>query len=187
MVETDEYVLYSLLQGKSGIPKLYGTCGNMYAVQYAASDPYLGFKTVIMDKRTWIFRAQLALALMDMVESIEETPYGTLYLCDIQEPNFGVVRNNGKLVAKAIDVDISWFESSLTADVDYERNKSCSSDSDCNFISCLVKCNMTTGKCSGKLASNNLQVSFIPTLQREAACDYIRSYCKSQNVNGTSV
>ena len=42
LVETEEYVLYSLLKGRSAIPDLYGACGNMYAVQYATAEPYLG-------------------------------------------------------------------------------------------------------------------------------------------------
>ena len=71
---------------------VYGVCGNMYAVQYAAAEPFLGFQGKWSDGRNWNLRARLAIALLEMVEELEETPYGTFYLCDIQEPNFGVVR-----------------------------------------------------------------------------------------------
>ena len=159
LIETDEYMLYSLLQGRMGIPDIYGSCGHMYAVQYAPSEPFLGFDdTVLTDPRPWKFRAQLSLALLDMIESIEDTPWGTLYLCDIQELNFGVVKRDNRLVAKAIDVDISWFEDAMLSAAKSELDKPCSSNEDCEFISCLVDCDTSTGRCSGKLTSNNLQV-----------------------------
>ena len=157
LVETEEYALFSMLQGKSGIPDIYGTCGNMYAVQYANAEPFWGLHTTPSSgTRPWNLRAKLAIALLDMIESIEHTPYGTLYLCDIQESNFGVVERDDKLVAKAIDVDISWFEPGMISAVAYEKNKTCSGHTDCEFISCQVDC--IHNKCSGQLVSNNLMV-----------------------------
>ena len=160
LLETDEFVLLSVLEGTSAIPDLYGACGNMYAMQYATSDPFLDKLPGVTDKRSWAFRARLAISLIEMVHSIEVTPYGTLYLCDVQESNFGLVRqsDSGQLVAKAIDVDISWFEASMISSVQFEKNKSCQTHQECDFISCHVPCNTTTYTCVGKLWSNNLQV-----------------------------
>ena len=160
LLETDEFVLLSLLRGLSAVPDLYGACGNMYASQFATSKPLLAYTLTVADNRTWALRAQLAMALIDMVASLENTLYGTLYLCDVQESNFGFVRsgNSQDLVAKTIDLDISWFESGLKSSVEFERNKSCQSDTDCDFISCHVPCNTTTHTCAGRLWSNNLQV-----------------------------
>ena len=92
LASTDEYVLYSLLDGNDAILRLYGACGNMYAVEYATDLPFSEHRTSVTDNRPWAVRAQLALALLDMVESLEDTPYGILYLCDVQESNFGIVR-----------------------------------------------------------------------------------------------
>lgn len=158
LLETDEYVIYSLLQGREGIPDMYGVCGHMYAVQYAPSEPYIRPESS-SDRQEWELRARLALGLLDMIESIEHTPFGTLYLCDVQKPNFGVVRREDRLVAKAIDVDISFFQSQLESMVRFEVNESCTKDSECKVINCEVPCDVATGKCSGKLVSNNLQVS----------------------------
>lgn len=94
LVTNEEYILYSILQGNSAILDVYGVCGNMYAVQYAASEPFLGYLTSLSDSRTWEFRSKLAIALLNMVEALENTSYGTLYLCDVQEPNFGIVSFN---------------------------------------------------------------------------------------------
>lgn len=92
LIETEEYMLYKILWEKSGMLDVYGVCGNMYAVQYAAAEPFLGFHTAWSDDRDWNFRARLAVSLLEMIEGFEDTPYGTFYLCDVQEPNFGVVR-----------------------------------------------------------------------------------------------
>lgn len=159
LVKTEEYVFYSMLRGRSGIPELYGTCGSLFAVQHATPEPFQGFKRVMYDTRSWSFRARLALALLDMIESIEDTPYGPLYLCDVKEPNFGVIHApSGKLVAKAIDVDKSWFQPTLTSLLKTNGKKTCSRDADCSIVTCPVECNTTTSTCSTQLMINNLQV-----------------------------
>ena len=94
LIETGEYILNLLLRDSSATVNVYGTCGNMYALQYADPEPFLGYKTSLSDTRSWSLRAQLAIAILELIESIEKTPYGTLYLCDAQEANFGLV---GKL------------------------------------------------------------------------------------------
>lgn len=92
LIQSDEYMLYMLLSDLSAVPKVYGTCGDIYAVEYADAEPFMEYKTSWSETRSWTFRAELALAVMDLIEEFEETPYGTLYLCDIQEANLGIVR-----------------------------------------------------------------------------------------------
>ena len=167
LVETDEFILLSVLSGVSAIPDLYGSCGTMYAMQYATSDPFLSrYLPTVADDRSWEFRARLAISLIEMVRSIEVTPYGTLYLCDVQESNFGVVRrlDTGDLVAKTIDLDIAFFERTLNSSLAFEKNNECRSHRDCDMVSCQVACNMTSHTCSGRLWSNNLQVSLVDVL-----------------------
>ena len=91
LASTDEYILYALLNGNDATLQLYGACGNMYAVEYATAQPFFEHQTSLTDNRPWEFRAQLGLAMLDMIEALENTPYGTLYLCDVQESNFGIV------------------------------------------------------------------------------------------------
>lgn len=91
LVSTEEYILYSLLHDNSAMLDVYGTCGNMYTVEYAASEPFLGFQSSMSDDRSWDLRARLAVALLGMIEALEDTVFGTLHLCDVQESNFGVV------------------------------------------------------------------------------------------------
>ena len=91
LATSDEYILYSLLHNNSAMLAVYGACGNMYAVQHAAAQPFLGYSTSLSDNRSWMFRAQLVVALLNMIEALEKTSYGTLHLCDVQESNFGLV------------------------------------------------------------------------------------------------
>ena len=91
LLDTDEYMLNKLLINSSATLDIYGTCGGMYALQYADATPFMGYKTSLSDNRTWKYRARLAIAILELIESIEDTPYGTLYLCDVQAANFGVV------------------------------------------------------------------------------------------------
>ena len=90
-IESKEYVPYMLLRDSSAMPKVYGTCGNMYGVEYIDAGPYTGCKSCVSDDRTWTFRAELAIALLELIEKLEDTPYGTLHLCDVHEGNFGLV------------------------------------------------------------------------------------------------
>lgn len=68
------------------------------------------------------------------------------------------MRRTNSLVAKAIDMDISFFAQSLHAIARGEENNTCHSDDDCNFVACQVKCNRKTNHCAGVLSSNNLKV-----------------------------
>ena len=94
--ETDEYMLNMMLKDSSATLDVYGTCGNLYSIQYADAEPFMGSETSLLwytlEHRSWKFRAQLAISLLELIESIEHTPYGTLYQCDVHEANFGIVR-----------------------------------------------------------------------------------------------
>ena len=127
----------------------------MYAMQYASSQPFLDGHLPVVDDQSWQFRTHLAITLIEMVQSLEVTPYGTLYLCDVQHANFGVVRNQSGYVAKAIDLDLSRFEAALGR---HRQMRPCQRDGDCDFVNCPMACNPHTHLCSGSMLSNNLQV-----------------------------
>ena len=91
LVETNEYVLFKFLREKSGMLAVYGVCGVVYAVEYASSESFGYFLSSWSDGRNWNLRARLAVALLEMIADFEDTPYGTLYLRDVHESNFGVV------------------------------------------------------------------------------------------------
>ena len=157
MIDKDEFMISFQLENLLVVPRLYGTCGTLFGVEFVPSTPFN--LPLFKDSRSWDFRAKLAISLIELVETLEKTDYGTLYLCDVQEGNFGVVEIDGQYVVKSIDNDISLYEKSLVKGLEYERNNNCTTDNDCGFIDCEVKCDHKRGKCSGILESNNLQVS----------------------------
>ena len=149
-----EYILYYILRDNAVIPELFGTCGELFAVENA---PPQKLCSMPQDKRKWWQKVELAIAVLDMIVALEKTPYGTLYLCDIQWRNLGVVQKpGGGVVVKTIDNDKAYFETALQSVV--EREMSCSRDYDCRVGLCTVPCNKTSHTCTHRAQVNNLQV-----------------------------
>ena len=163
IIASEEYLYYVMLRGTVGMPQAYGTCGNSFAVEsFSSAD--MEDHLLKEDHRSWSKRVRIAIGLIEMVMAFEHTPYGTIYLCDVKESNFGVkTLPNGTVQVAAIDMDISFFESvmkeTVLAQAKWDK-KNCSSHSDCDFIHCWSYCNHETSRCDNKLYSSNIQVSF---------------------------
>ena len=111
IVATEEYLYYIMLHGTVGIPKVLGTCGNMFAVE-KITPLEIQSSTDHFNQNTWEKHAKIALSFLDIVEAFENTPHGKLYLCDVYSGNFGLEEHeDGTVRVKAIDLDISFFES----------------------------------------------------------------------------
>ena len=161
LLESDEFLLSVLLQDTHSIPNLYGTCGSVFGVEHVPGELLETLSRLLRDERSWTTKAKLGLALLDMIERLDKTPYGTLYLCDVQFANFGVHELDSGYLVKPIDVDIAWLTAQMKqVMVDGSRVK-CKSDDDCHFISCLSKCNAETHYCEPHFYSNNLIVSSV--------------------------
>lgn len=156
---TEEYLFSLILQGNPSVPVVYGTCGTQIAVEYMDIHPFgrsWHVSPYITAAGSWQERAAMAIAFLDLVESMEHTPYGVLFLCDVQTSNFGLQRlDDGRYRAVAIDLDISFFEKAMAGAIVQEDI--CTSDEDCNFINCRSKC--VNGHCTKRLHSSNFQVS----------------------------
>lgn len=157
IVYTEEYIINVLLDGYVGIPKVYGTCGRFFSVQYAG-DPLLSRSMSSLSWSSmppWKERALVALDFLNIIEVFEKTPFGVLFLCDLQYSNFGVEKNHdGNIHVLATDMDISFFERAMYNII--TQGDQCEKDKDCDFFSCSSKC--AEGKCTKKLHSSNLQV-----------------------------
>ena len=142
------FILSILLKNNRLVPQVYESCGDVIAVEYASSEMlYMG----IFDQKPWTQRVEVALALLDMIQELEHTPYGTLYLCDMKWMNLGIVRDDkGRIIVKSIDNDKSVFN--------VNQNRPCSGDGDCRVVRCSFVCNHTTHTCTQQLKTNNLKV-----------------------------
>lgn len=163
LIHTGEYVIYSLLNSSVNVPDVYGVCGNMFAVEYATvftSDQYVGYESILVNRRPWNLRVKLALALLDLVEALDNTPFGILHMCDVKEANYGIVHRKDTFTAKAIDLDSAWFGSRIsTKKFEPLPEGGCQKDADCELLYCHVHCNISTGRCMDEVLSNNLQAS----------------------------
>ena len=165
LIYSEEYLFGVLLGTYKGIPQVYGTCGDVFAVQYA-EEPIFQPLWNSFPLTPWATRAHMAIALLDVIEEFETTPYGVLYLCDLQASNLAFQKqSDGSYKAYAIDMDISFFEGAMLSILqqDMDKLKRCEDDQKCSFFSCHSKC--IEGKCSQKLDTSNLQVSLYTYVQ----------------------
>lgn len=158
LLESDEFLLSVLLRNSYCVPRLYGICGHVFGVEYLPVEMLEALPRVMVDERSWVTKAKLGLAMLDMVKRLDETPYGTFYLCDIQFTNFGVLKSKSSILIAPIDVDIAWLAPQMKQVMIGESRVNCSTDKDCHFISCVGRCSPTRKKCEPHLYSNNLIV-----------------------------
>ena len=157
LLESEEFLVSVLLKQSYYLPKLYGTCGNVFGVEYLPVEMLESLPRLIYDERSWLTKAKLGLAMLEMVKHLDHTPYGTFYLCDIKFTNFGVLQSKSDMIVAPIDVDMAYLPSQMKQVM--EENTNCSSDLDCHFKACLGKCNQVRKKCEPHSYSNNLIVS----------------------------
>ena len=162
-----EFLLSVLLKDSLNVPKLYGTCGHVFAVE-DAPDAILGGR--FFDYRPWDTKVKLALAFLDMVERLDNTTYGTLYICDFKFANFGVLSVDSGYLVKPIDMDMAWLPSQMKRVMVKESARWCSKDSDCRVAACLSKCNQWTHHCDPDFYTNNLIVSFLNFIYSSKCC-----------------
>lgn len=156
LINQDEYLFMSVYQESHFIPKIYGTCGGFYIVEYAPPGENLQSSPSIFHgkKGTWNVRVNLALQILDIAQALDMDFYEKLHFCDVKEENFGIDYKNQ---VKIIDVDTLFFDTSMLKDL---SDPKCTSHNDCDFFDCRGWCNMKNGKCVAKRVNNNLQVNF---------------------------
>lgn len=151
VLEQDEFMKLLLLAGNKHIPKLYGWCGHVYAVEYTPIGDI--FQTIkFRHTLPWRERAKVALSFLEMVHSFKHTPYGEFMLCDVQQSNFGVKVPD--FTVQAIDIDLAEFPRTLS---DFMSQPQCRKDADCDFFDCIPYCEYGTEKCTPQAKTNNFQ------------------------------
>lgn len=150
--EQHEYLISKLLQNKTFIPNIYGTCGPAYVTEFTQSLGKYEYQFFSKMTQEWETRAFLAVKLIDLIKQLDSDLHETLNLCDLKSENFGL-RNNWDVTL--IDTDCALFDTDLSRQFNYSK---CVSNSDCDFFDCRGVCDTTAGKCLTQRANNNLQV-----------------------------
>lgn len=148
-----DLILHTLLD-RTLVPEIYGACGELVAVEFASPKD---LQAVVFGKMPWKKHVELAIAVLDYIQKLEQTPYGTLYLCDLHWKNLGVTKgSDGRTIIKSIDNDKSYFRRGIKSKLN--KHRPCTEDHDCRLTGCSVECNLTTNTCSREFSSNNMQV-----------------------------
>lgn len=159
LLQQDEYFVFQILQNLTHIPRIYGTCGQFYALEKVKTlNEYIfmnGFN-LLSNPLSWKTNVKIALDIMKLVRELKnsKTVYGSWHHCDIQPSNFGVDENG---VVKAIDVDLMYTTEKIL-EILSQQYINCTTNVDCEFFDCVAVCNTRSKKCTSKKLSNNLQV-----------------------------
>ncbi|XP_066290139.1 divergent protein kinase domain 1C-like [Branchiostoma lanceolatum] len=158
LFQQDEYLMMQYFQGNKHFPKIYGSCGHFYVVEYTPPGDTLSLQSFyfkrggeIKPSANWDKRAKVALSFLTLVEDLNTLHTEPLHLCDVKQDNYGVSTH---LTIQAIDVDMAFFETKMRRIL---GQKSCTTNADCEFVHCASTCDLTRRRCSKHRSNNNLQ------------------------------
>ncbi|KAK3086001.1 hypothetical protein FSP39_011994 [Pinctada imbricata] len=151
LANQDEYLLIKLYQDLPYIPKLYGSCGGYYLLEFAPPGNILNQDFIRYSPSPWKERAKIALQLIELSQSVDKDFYEPLHICDVKGENFGVDTQN---VIKLIDLDTIFFNKEMLGHL---SSGICSKHEDCDFFDCRGWCNITRNRCTRMRTNNNLQ------------------------------
>ncbi|OWF56486.1 protein FAM69C-like [Mizuhopecten yessoensis] len=148
LLQQDEYLFMKVYQNLPYVPLLYGTCGEFYFMEYAPPGDILspGFFT----KSPWSQRADAALKLIDVAQSLDTDFYQPVHFCDIKVDNFGL---GSDLRVKVLDSDSLFFDEKMSMNL----KGPCTKHDDCDFFDCRGWCKINNKTCDGRRTNNNLQ------------------------------
>lgn len=154
LTQQTEYLLMKYYEDLNVFPKVMGTCGPYYAVEFV--QPLNNYFLMLYPswKEGFNKRAELALKVLSFLEDSEKH-FPFLHFCDIKVGHFGLDKNNN---IKLLDLDMVFYESSLIQNMIGINN--CTSDDDCSFIDCKGICDIPVQKCQAKVMNNNFQVKY---------------------------
>lgn len=155
LTQQTEYLIMKYYEDLNVFPKVIGTCGPYYVVEFI--QPLSNYFLMIYPswKEGFYKRAELAVKVLNFLEESEKH-FPFLHFCDIKVGHFGLDKNSN---IKLLDLDMVFFESSLIQHMLSIDN--CTTDEDCSFIDCKGSCDVSTLKCLPKVLNNNFQVEYI--------------------------
>ena len=164
-----EYITFRSLQGSRFIPKLYGSCGHIFVIEYAESvailHPWYPFNirekllTLLSYSERWDERARTAVQLMDLLTGLKTQFQEEVHPCDLHGNNIGV---DAEGTIKVLDADSLLFDSALRHQMNKKQGQACKAHVDCNVgPGCDGRCDRTTGTCTGERKNDNFQVRLV--------------------------
>lgn len=151
LINQDEYLFMKVHQKQSFVPKMYGTCGFYYVMEYAPPGDILDPQFFSGSGSSFEERAKTAINILDIVQSLDYGFYEPVHMCDVKAENFGIGEDQQ---VKILDSDSLFFHTSMMKNL---AQPSCTNHDDCDFFDCRGWCELETGKCTKQRSNNNLQ------------------------------
>jgi hypothetical protein len=142
LVNQDEFINFKLLQSSRALPKVLGTCGHIYQVEYLIPFRMKGYYMNL--------KAKILLHLIGTLKLFDEFLNEPLQFCDVKFENLGLSGEYPKRFV-VMDADMLYTQSKLTHML---TTKQCIRDTDCAFFDCESKCDVSTGFCTDRLNDN---------------------------------
>ncbi|KAK0172967.1 hypothetical protein PV328_006225 [Microctonus aethiopoides] len=154
LLQENEYIISILYEDRDLFPRLIGTCGTFYAVEYVR--PIETPTTVLALSDTnpeWAKRIKLAVMILDLLDELAENFPEPLYLCDVKINHFGLPAGEQRL--KFLDLDAVFPRSvanRITSD-----GRDCVKHEDCDYFDCRSLCS-SNKRCESPVMNDNLQI-----------------------------
>ncbi len=94
----------------------------------------------------------MALSILHLLRDLQNTPFGPLSICDVKTSDLGL-RKDFQIVI--IDYDMIFTKPVLD---DFISQPHCVRNEDCDFFDCKSECDVSRGRCSSRMTTNNFQV-----------------------------
>ena len=149
-----EYVFSRLFQHFDVFPELFGSCGGLYVVEKMKplNMPYYLQRVTFQG---WVERVKVGLAILDLVEELDNMFDHPVHLCDVKSEHFGL-SVHGRV--KYLNVDNVFLKPVGDKDKTVGDRTECKKHEDCDLFDCKGQCSLITKKCRGSVVNNNLQV-----------------------------
>ncbi|RVE44260.1 hypothetical protein evm_011103 [Chilo suppressalis] len=155
LLQSNEYLALTLYEKYDIFPKLFGSCGTIYAVQKLNTVTGFWLSMTFSDSRDdWQRRVRISLMILDYLLLLEERLPEPLHLCDIRLNNFGVTDD----FKKVMYLDLDSVHPASVANSFTGNGAKCMKHSDCDHFDCRSFCNLITFKCQFGVVNNNLQM-----------------------------
>ncbi|CAD6203457.1 GSCOCG00009772001-RA-CDS [Cotesia congregata] len=155
LLQENEYLISILYEDREIFPRLIGTCGTFYAVEYAKPIKNPTTSSAILEStHDWSKRVQLAIMILDLLDELENNFPESFILCDVKIYHFGLPIGSQRL--KFLDLDAVFPKSianRLTAD-----GQSCIKNEDCDYFDCKSVCS-NNKLCESPVINDNLQIT----------------------------
>lgn len=148
--QDNEYVTLMINQNSSLFPKILGSCGTFYAVEYAK--PISKLDIYSNDLNGFRSRAEQAKLLLELLHELQKSFPDPMYMCDVKLEHFGLL--NGRQVL--LDADTVFPK--LVVDRSVADGRECWEHSDCDLFDCRSLCNKVLRVCDTPAVNNNLQI-----------------------------